>query len=94
MRYNVGRACAAAGYLDLYRELQLLPDISIAEEARDNQKSHGDAIFAEMMAQPTRYAVMDDFTPSVNINNPRAEACLNSDTAVRPLLDAKQKHVE
>lgn len=94
MRYNVGRACAVAGYIDLYRELQLLPDVSIAEEARDNQKNHCDAIFAEIMAQPTRYAVMDDYTRSVNLNDPRAGACLNGDTAVRSLLQAKQKHVE
>ncbi|CBF71445.1 hypothetical protein AN6781.2 [Aspergillus nidulans FGSC A4] len=33
MRYQVGRACAAAGYFDLYKELDLLPDVSIAEEA-------------------------------------------------------------
>jgi hypothetical protein len=30
-RYNVGRACAAAGYTDSYRELDHLPDVSIAE---------------------------------------------------------------
>jgi hypothetical protein len=94
MRHNVGRACAVAGYLDLYREFQLLPDISIAEEAPENQKSRGNAIFAEIMAQPTRYAVMDDYTPSVNLNSPCAGAFQNSDNAVRPLLKAKQKHVE
>ncbi|CAD6447763.1 9e048455-d80f-4b5b-8f4c-b2c50c5f419a [Sclerotinia trifoliorum] len=36
MRYHVARACAIGGYVDLYRELDLLRDISIAEEARDN----------------------------------------------------------
>ncbi|KAJ4052262.1 hypothetical protein NW753_000251 [Fusarium oxysporum] len=37
MRYEVGRACAAGGYEDLYKELDdLLPDVAIAEEARDN----------------------------------------------------------
>ncbi|KAB5511589.1 hypothetical protein GE09DRAFT_1270042 [Coniochaeta sp. 2T2.1] len=35
-RYQVGRACAVAGYSDLYKELGLLPDITIAEEAQDN----------------------------------------------------------
>lgn len=93
MRYHVGRACAAAGHLDLYCELKLLPDVSIAEEARDNQKD-GDAIFREIMAQPVKYAVMDDYIRSVNLANPRAGACLNGDTAVRSLLEVKQKHVK
>ncbi|KAJ5256983.1 hypothetical protein N7478_013087 [Penicillium angulare] len=33
MRYQVGRSCAAAGYTTLYKELDLLPDVSIAEES-------------------------------------------------------------
>jgi hypothetical protein len=83
---NIGRACAVAGYLHLYRELQLLPDVSIAGEARDNQKNDG-TIFDEIMAQPIKYAVMDDYTRSVNLNNLRAVSCLNGDTAVRSLLE-------
>lgn len=35
MRYQIGRACAAAGYSHLYRGLDLFPDVSIAEEARE-----------------------------------------------------------
>ncbi|KAK1855664.1 hypothetical protein CCHR01_01678 [Colletotrichum chrysophilum] len=38
MRYQVGRACAVADYNKLYDELQLLPDVSIAEEAEDKQQ--------------------------------------------------------
>lgn len=53
MRHEVGRACAVAGYTDLYLELQLLPDVSIAEEARDNE-GKGRAIFDEIMAQPVK----------------------------------------
>lgn len=34
MRYQVGRACAAAGYFALYTELGLLPDVSIAEDRK------------------------------------------------------------
>lgn len=45
MRYQVGRACAAAGYVDLYKELCLLPDISIAEEARESDTPGGNEIF-------------------------------------------------
>ncbi|KAH7254220.1 uncharacterized protein BKA55DRAFT_510385 [Fusarium redolens] len=36
MRYQVGRACAVGGYVELFKELDVLPDVSIAEEARDN----------------------------------------------------------
>ena len=32
MRYKTGRACAAGGYAELYKELDLLPDVAIAEE--------------------------------------------------------------
>jgi hypothetical protein len=95
MRYQVGRACAVAGYLDLYRELQLLPDVSIAEEARDNigrDNGGSQAIFNEIVAQHVKYAVMDDYTRSVNINGPRPGAVLNGDTAVRSLLEVKRKY--
>lgn len=34
MRYRVGRACAVAGYSTLYKEVDLLSDIAITEEAR------------------------------------------------------------
>ncbi|KAL2833016.1 hypothetical protein BDW59DRAFT_157155 [Aspergillus cavernicola] len=37
--YQVGRACAVGGYTELYRHLDILPDVSIAEEARDNRES-------------------------------------------------------
>ncbi|PGH26848.1 hypothetical protein AJ80_01429 [Polytolypa hystricis UAMH7299] len=84
MRYHVGRACAVAGYLDLYRELDLLPDVSIAEEARDNQKN-GETIFNKIMSQPVK---------SVNPDQPRRVAGLNGDTAVRSLLDIKQRFTE
>ncbi|KAJ0335072.1 hypothetical protein COL922a_009809 [Colletotrichum nupharicola] len=84
MRYNVGRACAAAGYKALYDELDLLPDVSIAEEARDN--GHMD-IFDAIVKQPVRYAVMNDYTRTVELENPRPGACLNGDTAVRSSLE-------
>ncbi|KAF4834030.1 hypothetical protein CGCTS75_v003602 [Colletotrichum tropicale] len=93
MRYHVGRACAAAGYAKLYFELDLLPDISIAEEARDARDSGAkdvdvagaDAIFRAIVEQPVRYAVMDDYTCTVNLENPerRINVGLNGDTALR-----------
>lgn len=92
MRYHVGRACAVAGYNELYHELNLLPDVSIAEEARENKES-GQQIFESIMSQPQRYAVMNDYTCSVNLDTPHGGAFLNGDTAVRSLLDIKQTHV-
>ena len=82
MRYQVGRACAVAGYVDLYRELDLLPDVSIAEEARENRANAGaQAIFANIMAAPMRYRVMDDYTRAVT-DAPEALARLNGETSV------------
>ena len=57
MRYQVGRACAAAGYTDLYKKLDLLPDTSIAEEARESKG--GAEIYQIIMSEPQRYAVMN-----------------------------------
>ncbi|KAH0439673.1 hypothetical protein CcaCcLH18_02783 [Colletotrichum camelliae] len=98
MRYHVGRACAAAGYAKLYFELDLLPDISIAEEARDARDAGApdvdvagaDAIFRAIVEQPVRYAVMDDYTCTANLENPekRIRVGLNGDTALRSGLFA------
>lgn len=91
LRYNVGRACAVGGFLDLYLELELdlLPDVSIAEEAREageiNSSEGSTAIFRHIMSQPVRFRVMDDYTRTVNLEN-REAACLNGDTALRPPL--------
>ncbi|OLN86685.1 hypothetical protein CCHL11_03870 [Colletotrichum chlorophyti] len=85
MRYHVGRACAVAGYSDLYNELQLLPDISIAEEAQDNAES-GAVIFESLVGQDTRYAVIDDYTRIVSLTNPKSGVYLNGDTAIRSSL--------
>ncbi|CAI7580006.1 unnamed protein product [Penicillium viridicatum] len=38
-QYQAGRACAAGGYTSLYMKLDLLPDVAIAEEARNNRTS-------------------------------------------------------
>lgn len=83
MRYQVGRACAVAGYARLYRELDLLPDVSIAEEARENYDNAGaQEIFARIMAAPVRYRVLDDYTLTVNADRPEVPASLNAETAV------------
>ncbi|KAF7560272.1 hypothetical protein G7046_g3876 [Stylonectria norvegica] len=88
MRYQVGRACAAGGYTALYKELDLLPDIAIAEEARDNTTG-GREIYQHVMEQPVRYAVMDDYSLSVR-SEPPSGAFLNGDTCVKSTLATRQ----
>lgn len=87
MAYHVARACAVAGYTGLYSELDVLPDVSVAEEARACGSKE---IFESIMRQPVKYRIMDDYTRSVNLKDPRPSG-LNGDTAVRPTLDVKQK---
>lgn len=70
LRYQVGRACAVGGYLALYLELDLLPDVSIAEEARESGNDGSTAILKHIMSQPSRYAVMDDYERTVNLTSP------------------------
>lgn len=78
MRYQVGRACAVAGYVDLYRELELLPEVHIAEEARDNSCTE---IYDLIRAHDVKYDVMNDYTLTVNLENP-PRGQMNGDTAV------------
>lgn len=89
MVYSVGRACAVAGYDGLYHELDILPEVSIAEEARESSTANAGskAIFEHIMKQPICYAVLDDYTRSVHHQNPRSPAFMNGDTAVRSTLD-------
>lgn len=79
LRYQIGRACAIAGYTSLYSELSLLPDASIAEEARSSSK--GTDIYRSVMDQPLRYRVMDDYTRAI-LNPPIANVFVNGDTAL------------
>ncbi|WEW61066.1 hypothetical protein PRK78_006555 [Emydomyces testavorans] len=90
MRYQVGRACAAAGYSGLFSELDLLPDVSIAEEARESGTTGGRIIFDTVMAAPYRYAVLDDYTLSVNLENPNFPVYLSGDTEVRWKLQKRK----
>lgn len=87
MSYQVARACAAGGYTDLYLELNVMPDVHVAEEARECGSS---AIFDHIMAAPVRYTVMNDYIRSVDTSDARP-ADLSGDTAVRWTLDIKQE---
>jgi hypothetical protein len=86
MKYSVGRACAVAGYVDLWRELDLLPDVSIAEEARDNiwMSAGSKVIFEDIMIQGVLYNVMNDYT--LSISEKPSTGRLNCDTCVRSEL--------
>ncbi|KAK4496946.1 hypothetical protein PRZ48_011395 [Zasmidium cellare] len=86
MAYHVGRACAVAGYTDLFLELDILPEVHIAEEARECGNM---TIFNHIMAKPVRYNVMNDYQTAVDISSPTASS-LNADTAVRSSLNIKQ----
>jgi hypothetical protein len=90
MRYQVGRACAAAGYYALYKELDLLPEVSIAEEARESQTEGGKLIYDEIMGFKSRYAIMNDCERSVEMEDYECPAYLNGDTEVRWRLKARQ----
>ncbi|RGP66616.1 hypothetical protein FLONG3_8812 [Fusarium longipes] len=87
MRYQIGRACAAAGYYTLYKELSLLPDVSIAEEARESRTEGGRQIYNDIMNAEFPYAVIDDSQRQIAIDfdTVLAEhpAYLNGDTEVR-----------
>ncbi len=87
MLYHVGRTCAVAGYTNLYMELDILPEVHIAEEARQCGSMD---IYDAIMAKSIKYSVMDDYTRVVDVENPKP-AFLNGDTAVRKSLELKQK---
>lgn len=94
MLYQIGRTCAVAGedYFDLYRELRILPDVHIAEEAREAGNM---VVYEDIMTQPTRYDIMNDYERTVcstpEDKHLRGGALLNGDTAVRRSLEVKQK---
>lgn len=96
MRYQVGRACAVGGYWKLYNELDLLPDPTIAEEARENRngpvvEEGAQRIYKQIMAAPTRYGVLNDYKRTVELDMPLPGACLNADTAIFTTLKRRWK---
>ncbi|KAH7035721.1 uncharacterized protein B0I36DRAFT_240088 [Microdochium trichocladiopsis] len=93
LKYNVGRACAVAGYHELYESLGLLPDLAIAEEARDNMSRNPKSkiILDAVLGQSQQWLVMDDYSRSVREQPERAHHGLNGDTAVRSTLQRRRK---
>ncbi|KFY35723.1 hypothetical protein V494_05658 [Pseudogymnoascus sp. VKM F-4513 (FW-928)] len=94
MRYQVGRACAVAGYAQLYHELNLLPDPCIAEEAREASRDNDGSrhIFEQIMAAPVRYSVFNDYDLTIALDSPKPGAFLNADTAVVATLKERKKY--
>lgn len=90
MRYQVGRACAVAGYAGLYHELDLLPDVSIAEEARGSAAAASLEILHDILDRRIRFAVMNDYTREIQMDEPRGGACMNGDTAVSASLAVRR----
>lgn len=86
MKYQVGRVCAVANYDDLYTELDILPEVGIAEEARE---SGSEAIYSAIVKQPVKYAVFNDYSNSLALENPPISP-MNGDTCVTALLKSKQ----
>lgn len=95
MIYHAARACAVAGYYDLYLELQVLPEVHVAAEARDAylaRKNKGsEAIYELIISNYLKFEIMNDYNRSVNLENPRP-AHLNGDTAVFSDLTARMLH--
>ncbi|TID01637.1 hypothetical protein CH35J_003440 [Colletotrichum higginsianum] len=91
LAYHAARACAVAGYTDVYKEIaqtaNLLPEVAIAEQARESGCLD---IFNLIMDAPVRYKVFDDYALTVSTSAPKP-AFLNADTAVRPYLQETQK---
>ncbi|THX56761.1 hypothetical protein D6D11_03400 [Aureobasidium pullulans] len=86
MKYQVGRVCAVANYDDLYKELDILPEVGIAEEARENGS---EAIYSAIVKQPVKYAVFNDYSNSLVLENPPISP-MNGNTCVTTLLESKQ----
>lgn len=95
MLYQAARACAIAGYFDLYKELDPLPEVHITEEAgyASMQKSSNGSqqIYQHILSQPVKFEIMNDYTYIVNIAR-RQAASLNGDTAVYSSLTARSKY--
>ncbi|KJZ79037.1 hypothetical protein HIM_01810 [Hirsutella minnesotensis 3608] len=76
MRYQIGRACAVGGYTNLFTSLDILPEVAIAEEARESGNLE---IYELIVNELVKWKVFDDYTGTVSKPIP---AYLNGDTVV------------
>ncbi|KAJ5096652.1 hypothetical protein N7456_007373 [Penicillium angulare] len=95
MLYHAARVCGIAGYVELYNELDPLPEVHVAEEAgyASMQKDNGGSrqIYQHILSQPLKFEIMNDYTCTVNISGRRV-ASLNQDTAVFSSLTYRSKY--
>ncbi|KAG7411308.1 hypothetical protein LZL87_007130 [Fusarium oxysporum] len=73
-----------------YQELDLLPEVSITEEARESETDGGKLIYEEIMSFKSRYAIMDDCKRTIELMDYECPAYLNGNTEVRWRLTARQ----
>ncbi|XP_044715645.1 uncharacterized protein HRG_10826 [Hirsutella rhossiliensis] len=78
------QSCAVAGYTALHKSLDILPEVAIAEEARESGSLE---IFEHIMKQLVKWKVFDDYTGTLSAPTPSP---LNGDTVVRRELDYTQ----
>ncbi|KAJ5280180.1 hypothetical protein N7478_005552 [Penicillium angulare] len=90
MIYHAARACAVGGYIDLYKELDILPEVHIAEEAGYAQRNRkgSQEIYQNILSQPVKFAIMNDYKRTVDVSGRRVTP-LNGDTAAYSSLEAK-----
>ncbi|CAL5872077.1 uncharacterized protein PFLUO_LOCUS6334 [Penicillium psychrofluorescens] len=93
--YHAAWACAIAGYIDVYKELDVLPEVHVAEEASyacaERKNEGSEAIYQLIVSQHVKFAVFNDYNRTVDISNPRVASC-NGNTAVYSSLAARQAH--
>ena len=76
-----------AGYTALYKELDIFPEVRIAEEARECGSM---AIFEDIISYVRKYNVMNDYTRTINTINLQV-GCFNCDTAALPSLERREE---
>lgn len=93
--YHAARACAIAGYVDLYKEFDVLPEVHVAEEAsyasKERKNEGSEAIYRLIISHHVRFAVFNDYNRTFDFSKPRV-AQINGDTAVYSSLAARQAH--
>ncbi|KAK1775161.1 hypothetical protein QBC45DRAFT_396393 [Copromyces sp. CBS 386.78] len=67
-------------------KLDLLPEVAVAEEARDSSAPGSQAIYESIMRQSVRYSIMGDYALAIRIENPTPGAFLNGNTCVPSML--------
>ncbi|KAK3196798.1 hypothetical protein K4F52_000142 [Lecanicillium sp. MT-2017a] len=88
MLYQAARACAVGGFTEPYRQLGALPEVAVAEEAREAGITQ---IYDDIMKASVKWKVFDDYQGKLQAPVP---AHLNGDTFVRRELDLKQDILE